>query len=77
MSVSQVIKEFRRRENGQDLSEYCLITAAVALIALGIFIAVSGGIHNLWTAANNSLENAASAPATTGAGTSGSHSSGK
>ncbi len=55
-----------REENGQDLSEYCLIMALVALVALGIFLKVSGGMQNLWTVANTSLGNAATSTTTTG-----------
>ena len=32
--------------------------ALIALVVLGIVIYVSGGIQNLWTAANTSLANA-------------------
>jgi len=55
-------------EGGQDLSEYCLIMALVALVALGIFLHVSGGMQNLWTVANSSLGNAATSTTTTGGG---------
>ena len=40
---------------GQDLAEYCLLTALVALVAFGIFYYVSGGVHSLWTTANTAL----------------------
>lgn len=46
---------FRRDERGQDLAEYCLLTALVALVALGIFIHVSGGVSVLWGTANTAL----------------------
>jgi Flp pilus assembly pilin Flp len=62
---------FFKRENGQDLSEYCLLMALVALVALGIFLHVSGGIHNLWDVANTSLGNATTT-STTGGNTNGS-----
>jgi len=62
--VIQVIRRFLKRENGQDLAEYCLMTALVALIALGIFWRVSGGIQGLWGTANSTLANS-SAPSTT------------
>ena len=42
-------------EHGQDVAEYCLITALLLLIAAGIFSQVSGGIQTLWTTANTSL----------------------
>jgi Flp pilus assembly pilin Flp len=42
-------------DHGQDLSDYCLLTALVALIALGVFIHLSGGIQNLWNIGNGTL----------------------
>jgi Flp pilus assembly pilin Flp len=52
-------------ERGQDLAEYCLLTALVALIGLGILIHLSGGMQALWGGANTSL--AASNSAISGA----------
>jgi Flp pilus assembly pilin Flp len=48
-------KGFRRNDRGQDLAEYCLITAVIALIGLGLFIKVSGGLQGLWGAANSTI----------------------
>ena len=45
-------KGFRRNDRGQDLAEYCLITAAIALVGLGLFVGISGGLQGLWGAAN-------------------------
>ena len=52
-------KSFSRDDRGQDLSEWCLITALVVLVAFGIFFHVSGGMQNLWTTANTTLVNSA------------------
>ncbi len=49
---------FFRSDRGQDLAEYCLLTALVVLVAAAIFLYVSGGIHNLWGVANTSLGSA-------------------
>jgi Flp pilus assembly pilin Flp len=35
------------QDHGQVLAEYCLITALIVLIALGIFWRVSGGIQGI------------------------------
>ncbi len=45
----------RGHDWGQDLAEYCLLTALVALIGLAIFIHVSGGISSIWGNANTVL----------------------
>jgi Flp pilus assembly pilin Flp len=49
------IQQFLRRESGQDLAEYCLLTALLALIALGIILHVSGGLQGIWGTANSTL----------------------
>ena len=46
---------FRTNEHGQDLAEYCLLVALVALIALGLVAHFSGGIQGIWNSANNTL----------------------
>ena len=51
----QKIQQFFRRDSGQDLAEYCLLTALLAIIALGVIIHVSGGLQNLWGTANSTL----------------------
>lgn len=57
---------FRRNDLGQDLAEYCLMTAVIALIGLGIFYKLSGGFQNLWGPTGSAMV-AASASATGGA----------
>ena len=49
------VKALQSEDRGQDLSEYCLLTALVALVALGIIIQVSGGMKAVWGGANASL----------------------
>jgi Flp pilus assembly pilin Flp len=44
-----------KEDRGQDVAEYCLLTALIALIALGIFWHVSGGLQGMWTSINASL----------------------
>jgi Flp pilus assembly pilin Flp len=55
---------FRGRDDGQDLAEYCLLTALIALIALGLFCYASGGIQGIWSSTGTAL---AAGAATTGA----------
>ena len=55
----------RREDQGQDLAEYCLIVAVVALLGMSLFMNVSGGLQGLWNTAGNALT-AANSSATTG-----------
>ena len=45
----------RGGDDGQDLADYCLLTALIALIALGIMCHVSGGIQGMWSSAGTAL----------------------
>jgi Flp pilus assembly pilin Flp len=62
-----ILGVFRRSDHGQDLAEYCLLTALVALIALGIFYHVSGGIQEMWSTAGTTLAAGNAATGTNGA----------
>jgi Flp pilus assembly pilin Flp len=53
--LSGFLRRFGNEESGQDLAEYCLLTALLTLIAAGIFIQASGGIQAIWNGANVSL----------------------
>jgi Flp pilus assembly pilin Flp len=73
--VLLAIRKFLGRENGQDLAEYCLLTALVLLIGLGIFYHVHGGMADLWTTADSTLGsgNTTVGTGTQGTGTHGQH----
>lgn len=60
----------KERDEGQDLAEYCLITALIVLVALGIFWHVSGGVQGMWNTANITLVNGNSNAASGSVGTS-------
>jgi Flp pilus assembly pilin Flp len=63
------LRAIHSEDRGQDLAEYCLLTALVALVALGIVIHLSGGMRAIWGGADISLtagNSAAAAPATSG-----------
>jgi Flp pilus assembly pilin Flp len=70
--VPAVSTAFRIDDRGQDLAEYCLLTALIALVAVGVFVHFSGGMQALWGTANATLVagNSATGAATssTGAG---------
>lgn len=65
------IRKFWRNNVGQDLAEYCLLTALLCLIALGVIIHASGGLQNLWTTANSTLASNGVNSGTTGTGATG------
>jgi len=57
---------FHRDELGQDVAEYCLLTALLLLIGLGIFIHLSGGIQAIWGDANTALSTTSSGHTSSG-----------
>jgi Flp pilus assembly pilin Flp len=42
-------------ETGQDLIEYSLLIAFVALAGAAMFIGMSGSVNSIWSAANSKL----------------------
>ena len=53
--VRAIWASFLRDDRGHGLAEYCLVAAFIALVALGLYIHASGGVHDLWTTANSTL----------------------
>jgi len=51
---------FLREEEGQDLIEYTLLLAFVALAVAALFVGMSGSISTIWTNAAGQLAGAAS-----------------
>jgi Flp pilus assembly pilin Flp len=52
-------KRFLSDEQGQDLIEYTLLMAFVALASASIFISAGGSISSIWGSASTQLSNAA------------------
>jgi Flp pilus assembly pilin Flp len=52
------VTSFTREENGQDLVEYSLLIALIAVVCAGLVQSVGGGYRNLWTTATSMLANA-------------------
>jgi len=48
-----------RDEQGQDLIEYTLLLAFVALASAALFIGTGGSVSSIWGSASTSLSNAA------------------
>jgi len=61
MKPMKILKNFLRDDEGQDLIEYTLLLAFVALASAALFISVGGSINAIWSTANSRLSNAASA----------------
>lgn len=57
----EMLKNFVREEEGQDLIEYTLLLAFVALASAALFIGAGTSINAIWTVTNNILSNAAAA----------------
>jgi Flp pilus assembly pilin Flp len=52
------LRNFYNDEQGQDLIEYTLLMAFVALASAALFIGAGGSVKNIWTTTNNQLANA-------------------
>ena len=53
-------KNLWREEDGQDLVEYSLLLAFIALAAVALLTTVKASITTIWTSINSSLSTAAS-----------------
>jgi Flp pilus assembly pilin Flp len=56
--MKNFVQNFVNDEQGQDLIEYTLLLAFVALASAAIFIGAGGSINGIWTGANNRLATA-------------------
>jgi Flp pilus assembly pilin Flp len=52
------INNFLRDEQGQDLIEYTLLLAFVALASAALFIGAGSSVKGIWTVTNNQLSSA-------------------
>jgi len=50
-----LLTRFFKDENGQDLIEYTLLMAFVALASAALFIGAGGSVQGIWTATNSQL----------------------
>lgn len=56
--MTNILKTFMQDDQGQDLIEYTLLLAFVALASAAVFIGAGTSITGIWTAANTRLANA-------------------
>jgi Flp pilus assembly pilin Flp len=54
-----LLRNFWNDEQGQDLIEYTLLMAFVALASAALFIGAGKSISTIWTSTNTQLSNAA------------------
>jgi Flp pilus assembly pilin Flp len=57
--MKTILTNLWQDQQGQDLIEYTLLIAFVALASAALFIGAGGSIHSIWTTANAQLANAA------------------
>lgn len=61
--MTSTLKKFWQEEEGQDLVEYSLLLAFIALAAISILNGVSGSIRSLFTGVSSALTSASTAAA--------------
>jgi Flp pilus assembly pilin Flp len=59
--MKNMINNFIRDEQGQDLIEYTLLLAFVALASAALFVNAGTSVNGVWTTANSRLAAASTA----------------
>jgi Flp pilus assembly pilin Flp len=59
--IRRLLSRLFRDDQGQDLTEYTLLIAMVALVAFGIFASTGQNAAGVWDSAGTTLTSAASA----------------
>ncbi|HTA45293.1 MAG TPA: Flp family type IVb pilin [Bryobacteraceae bacterium] len=57
--MRNIFLQFVKDEQGQDLIEYTLLMAFIALLSAAIFVNAGKSISGIWGVASNQLSNAA------------------
>lgn len=57
----KVISNFWKAEDGQDLVEYSLLLALIAVAAIALLSGVKADVNGIWTQINSSVRSANSA----------------
>jgi Flp pilus assembly pilin Flp len=58
--MKNLVTAFLKEEQGQDLIEYTLLLAFVALASAAVFVGSGQSITGIWNSANKQLSNASS-----------------
>ena len=53
--MRSLLQAFWNNEQGQDLIEYTLLMAFVALASAALFLGAGGSIQGIWTTSNSQL----------------------
>jgi Flp pilus assembly pilin Flp len=59
--MKNFVMNFLQEQSGQDLIEYTLLMAFIALASAAIFISAGGSVATIWTSASSNLSSAANA----------------
>jgi Flp pilus assembly pilin Flp len=57
--MKNMIMNFAKDEQGQDLIEYTLLMAFIALASAAIFVNAGASVNTIWKSASTQLANAA------------------
>jgi len=66
--MKRFIRDFLSEHSGQDLVEYTLLIAFVALTSAGLFLGAGDNVSQAWSSANSVLTTAADGGSTPGGG---------
>jgi Flp pilus assembly pilin Flp len=58
--INSILAALWQEEEGQDLVEYSLLLAFIALAAIALLSAAGGSVKTIWTSINTNLTSAAS-----------------
>lgn len=58
--ITSALQAFWQEEDGQDLVEYSLLLAFIALAAVALLSGVGGNISKIWTSISTQVSSAAS-----------------
>ena len=60
--MKKLLARFVREDEGQDLIEYALLAAFIALVAVVMIISVGTGVNLIYSKVNDQVSNAATNP---------------
>jgi pilus assembly protein Flp/PilA len=61
MNLINMLRKLRRNDSGQDLLEYALLVALIALVAVGAITTTGQGVNSIFTSISGQLGTAAGA----------------